>query len=752
MSAEGPDSNPSPPARSDIPQPPPEALHRAVALHQAGQLAEAERIYRAILDAAPDQFDALHSLGVIAAQRRHFEQAHDLLRRALEVNPRSADANANHANVLNALRRFDEALACSDRALSIDPRDARAFYNRGLALHHLQRLDDALASYDRALALRPDFAEALCNRGAALLDLKRYEEAVASFDRALALKPGHVEALYNRGLSLQYLQRYQDALASYGKALALRPDFAEAENNVGLNLQCLRRYEEALTSYDKALAIRPDFAEALYNRGAALSSMRRHEGAVRDVERALSLNPALPYARGTLLHSRMYCCDWRSHDEDVGRIIADVRAGKRSAEPATILNISSSAEDQLICARTWVNDKVPPARISAQQRPLYRHDRIRLAYLSTDFHEHATGYLMAGLFDRHDKNRFETTAVSMGPDTPSEMRTRLQSAFERFIDVRHMSDGDVADLLRKLEIDIAVDLKGFTDGARTGILTQRPAPIQVNYLGYPGTMGATYIDYIVADRVVIPPEQHRSYAEKVIYLPDTYQVNDSLRRIATRTPTRAELGLPETGFVFCSFNNSYKITPSLFALWMRLLHRVEGSVLWLLEGDVPAPGNLRREAANCGIAPDRLVFAPKLKLEEHLARHRRADLFLDTLPCNAHTTASDALWAGLPVLTCLGTTFAGRVAGSLLHAIGLPELVTRSLDEYETQARKLATDAALLAEIQQKLSRHRASFPLFDTDRFRRHIEAAYSQMWERYSRGQPPASFAVAPTSTQAR
>jgi predicted O-linked N-acetylglucosamine transferase (SPINDLY family) len=350
------------------------------------------------------------------------------------------------------------------------------------------------------------------------------------------------------------------------------------------------------------------------------------------------------------------------------------------------------------------------------------------------------------LFERHDRSQFDVVGVSFGPDPDTPMRARLKRAFERFIDVRTLRDRDAAAKLRELEIDIAVDLNGFTDRARTGVFAQRFAPIQVNYLGYPATMGAPYIDYIVADPTIVPHEQREHYAENVVYLPNCYQINDATRRIDERTPARAEAGLPDRGFVFCSFNNNYKITPEIFDVWMRLLRDVDGSVLWLLEGNPPAPSNLRREAARRGIAAERLVFAPKMPLAEHLARHRLADLFLDTMPWNAHTTASDALWAGLPVLTTIGTTFAGRVAASLLRAVGMDELVTRSLDEYEALALALACDPVRLADVRQRLARNRDTHPLFDTDHGRRTIESAYAEMHARWQRGEPAASFAVAP------
>ena len=727
---------------------PPESagFQHAAQAHAAGNLDEAERLYRMAVEADPDHFDALHALGVLAAQRRNFAEADVWLQRALAIDPDAPDALANRSNVQNALGRFADALANAEAALRINPGHVGALYNRALALQRQNRYADAISSYESALAIAPNFVEALANRGAALLELGRCDDALASFDRALSIRPAHVEALYNRGLALQRLQRHVEAIQSYDRALALRSDLAEAHNNRGFNLQCLHRYEEARASYDRALALHPDSASALYNRGAAQFAMGRHDEASRDLERALALDPHLPYAAGTLLHARMYACDWRDFEPDVGRLLADVRAGRRSAEPLTILNICDSAAAQLICARTYVDDRWPASPAPLWRGERYAHDRIRVAYLSADFHDHAVMYLLAGLFERHDRARFDVVGVSFGPDPSTAMRSRLKGAFERFLDARGMRDIDVARRLREREIDIAVDLNGFTDGARTGVFALRPAPIQVNYLGYPATMGAPYIDYLIADDTIIPHDEHESYAERIVYLPHCYQVNDAMRTIAESTPSRAEAGLPEAGFVFCSFNNNYKITPAVFDVWMRLLRRVDGSVLWLFEGNAAAPANLRREAESRGIAAERLVFAPKVALADHLARHRLADLFLDTQPWNAHTTASDALWTGLPVLTCVGTTFAGRVAASLNRAAGVDALVTQSLDEYEALALRFARDPVLLADVRKGLARNRDTCPLFDTDRSRRAIEAAYAEMCARHRRGESPASFAVPP------
>jgi protein O-GlcNAc transferase len=692
-----------------------ECLKRAIGSHQTGHTPSVVRLHDAILGFKPEEFDhqqyeALHYLGVLEAQQGRLRQAYRLIAHALRINPQDAKAHSNLGNVLQGLQRREEALVAYETALAINPSDPRTRNNYGVALEELGRHEQALASYDQALALESAYAEAHNNRGNALLELSRPAEALASYDRALGLDRDSPDFHNNRGHALLALKRAAEALACHEQALALRPDSADFHNSRGNALQVLKRFEEAAASYQKALAIEPG-----------------HENAL-----------------GTLVYSKRHCCDWSRHDEERRRVVSKVRSGESIVHPFAFLTISDSARDQLTCARQYANRTYPAAHVPVWKGERYRHDRIRIAYLSADFHEHATAYLMAGLFERHDRARFETTAVSFGPDEPSAMRSRLKEAFDRFIDVRQKSDREVANLLRGLEIDIAVDLKGYTTDERTGIFAQRPAPIQVNYLGFPGTTGTDFFEYILADRFVIPEDHRAYYTEKVVYLPDTYQVNDSSREIAEPGPSRAAVGLPENGLVLCSFNNSYKIAPAVFGAWIRLLHQVPGSVLWLLGDNADAIRNLQREASERGISRERLVFAPRVSQKNHLARHRLADISLDTLPCGAHTTASDALWAGVPVVTCAGTTFAGRVGAGLLNAIALPELVTHSLTEYETLALRLATEPDVLAALKAKLARNRGACPLFDTDRFRRHVEAAYLEMWERHQRGEPAAGFAV--------
>ena len=639
-----------------------------------------------------------------------------------------------------------KASTSSARHCASSPNDAAAHANLGLALRQLGRVDEALASHDRALALKPDYAQAHNNRGNALRDLGRHAEALASYDRALALLPDYANALKNRGDTLLDLNRPAEALASYDRALALKPDDAGMGNDRGIALGELGRHAEAVAAFDGVLARNPDYAEARANRANALLDLKRYEEAAGCFATLVERAPDYPFARGQLLHSRMLCCDWTGFDELAAAVRDDVRAGRQSAEPFGWQGVSDSPADLRRCAEIFAAAHFPAAAAPLWRGERYAHERIRVGYLSGEFRQQATSILMAGVFEAHDRDRFELVAFDNGWDDGSAIRARLAGAFDEIVDIGRQSDLDAATLIRRREIDILVNLNGYFGRGRQGVFARRPCPVQVNYLGFPGTLGADYIDYLIADAHVIPPGEEAFYAERVVRLPDCYQANDRRRPIAEVTPTRAEAGLPETGFVFCCFNNNYKIVPAVFALWMRLLARVEGSVLWLFEDNPAAARNLRREAARHGIAPERLVFAPRLPPDAHLARHRLADLFVDTLPYNAHTTASDALWAGLPVLTCMGTAFPGRVAGSLLRAAGLPELVTVSLAEYEALALRLATTPSLLADYRARLAAQRASCPLFDTDRFRRHIEAAYVEMVARQRRGEAPAAFTVAP------
>ena len=612
--------------------------------------------------------------------------------------------------------------------------------------HQAGNLAEAARLYTAVLQASPRNFQALYLLGFVHFQQGQFEQAAHLIGEAVKINPGAPDAFYNRGCALQRLHRHEEALAAFDRAVALKPDYDEALTNRGVTLMALKRHPEAIASFDKALALKPRDAEALSNRASAFFELKKYQEAAADHARLLAAAPDFPYTRGNLALARAYGCDWRAFGEDRAQIAAGIRAGRAAIPPHASLLILDDAELQLRCARRWVADRCPPSPSPLWRGERYRHDRIRLAYLSADYGAHATAFLIAGVFEHHDRTRFETNLVSFGPHDGSEMRARLMRSAGRFIDVAAKSDSDVAAMLRRMEIDIAVDLKGFTQDARPEILAHRPAPVQVNYLGHPGTMGADYIDYILADETIIPPEHRRHYSEQIVYLPGSYQANDSKRRVAEHKPTREQAGLPQSGFVFASFNGSFKITPAIFDVWMRLLAAVEASVLWLLEDNETAVANLKREAEARGVSATRLVFAPRLNAQAHLARQSLADLFLDTLPCTAHTTASDALFVGLPVLTMLGTTFAGRVAASLVRAIGMPELIAPSLEAYEAMALGLARDPSALAALKTRLMQKRRTEALFDTARFTRNLEAAFAGMWERQQRGERPSGFVVAP------
>jgi predicted O-linked N-acetylglucosamine transferase (SPINDLY family) len=682
------------------------ALRNAHLLHRAGQLEEARALCVQVLRLHPGQPQALTLLGIIAAQTGDFERAVALFGQILQLDPRSVAAHNNRGHALLALRQPAAALASYDEAIAIQPDQAPAHWGRGKALFELQRYEDAVASQDQAIALRPDYGAAHFERGRALAELMRYEAAVASLDEAVARGFGHPDAWIVRGSALYSLQRF----------------------------------EAALQSYDRAIALAPNDAPAYYNRGNTLSMLERPEGAIASYDRAIALDPNIPSWYGARLHARMQVADWRDLTHELARLRAAIERGEPASNPFAVLALCDSPPLQRQAARNWVRANWPPDGALSALPARSRHDRIRVGYFSADFRGHATAVLTAALFETHDRTKLELTAFSFGPDAPDEMRARIAAAFDRFLDVHRSSDPEIARLARSLEIDIAVDLSGFTRGSRPRIFALRAAPIQLSYLGYLGTLSAEYMDYLIADEAIIPAAQRPHYAEKIVYLP-SYQVNDSKRCIAPSF-SREALGLPPQAFVFCCFNSTYKITPQIFDCWMRILTQVPGSVLHLLGGGAALERNLRREAQARAVAAERVVFGARLPAPEYLARYRSADLFLDTLPYNAGTTASDALWAGLPVLTCSGEAFASRIGASLLHAVGLPQLITARRDEYEGMAIELARAPRRLADIRMKLASNLRTAPLFDTAASARHLEAAYASMYERHLAGFAPADI----------
>jgi protein O-GlcNAc transferase len=746
-------------------------------LQQQARLADAIAAHRKAIELNPNYAQAYFALGNAMRQQGNFEEAMAAYRSAIRARRDYPEAHNNVGVLLQMQDRLDEAASAYGEAVALRPAYAEAIFNLGIVLHQKHQLDAAEAAYRRVISLNPDIAVGHNNLGTVLKDQGLLDQALAAFEKAIALQPDYAEASYNRATVLQQQARFEEALAAYGQAVRLRPDYSDAINNSGIVLQELGRAGEAIDLYrqllqrvpghadacnnlatallvegraeearaalGQALARKPDFPEAFYNLGNACRELGDLSGAISAYGNALQLRPDYADAFSQLRHHRAQACEWSDFEADQARLIEMVRQGIR-VPPFYLLPTPASASDQLLCAEQWIGPVKPPAEaVFGHERSVAR-ERIRLGYLSGDFHQHATAQLMAELFECHDRDRFEVFAYSYGPDDNSPMRARLNSAFDRFVDIQSLSHREAAERVRADEVDILIDLKGYTHHARPAISAYRPAPVQVNYLGYPATMGADFIDYIIVDPFVVPSSQQAFFSEKLVHLPGSYQVNDRKREVASARASRQDWGLPEGALVFCSFNNSYKISPAFFDIWMRLLRAVPGSVLWLLEANQPVKTNLRSEAEKRGVDSSRLIFAPVVPLAEHLGRHGHADLFLDTLPCNAHTTASDALWAGLPVLTCSGDTFAGRVAGSLLTAIGTPELVTRSPEEYEQTALALARDPQRLIALRQKLVNNRDKSALFDPIKLTANIEAAYARMWQTWLSGQKPVAFSI--------
>ena len=741
-----------------------DALHSLGMLaFQAGHAQAAADLIAQALAVDPNDAGAHGNLGYVLHVLGRRDEALQSLERALALRPDMLEALNNRGNTLSALGRHDESIASFDRALALRPDYVEASYNRGNALHAAGRLADALAAYDAVLAARPDIAQAHNNRARVLQDLGRQDDALAGYDRAVVLAPKYVQAIVGRGTARLALKQPAAALADFDAALRTDPQHAGAHEGRGSALlalrraddavlaftRCLaldatrldarlqrgnashelRRYEDAIADFDAVLAATPDVAGIVCNRGNALLELKRYDEAARAFERVLALDTAYPYAIGKRLYAQSMACDWRDLDALVAQVHAGVEQGRAVIEPFAYQAIAGDPMRLRRCAELFASDQFPaqPALVASGQR--LGNAKIRIGYLGGEFRNQATSILAVELFELHDRGRFEIVAFDNGWDDGSTLRGRIDAAFDEVVTIAALPDDEAARAVAERRIDILVNLNGWFGLGRTGVFARRPAPVQVNYLGFPGTLGAPYLDVIVADAHTIPAGEEAAYVERVVRLPHSYQPNDRQRAIGAAT-TRAAQGLPDSGVVFACFNNTYKVTPSTFASWMRILAAVEGSVLWLLQDNDAATRNLRAAAESHGIAPERLHFAPRIRLDEHLARHACADLFLDTLPYNAHTTASDALWAGLPVLSCRGTTFPGRVGASLLHALGLAdELLVDDAPAFEARAIELARDRARLARVRERLAQARATAPLFDTPAYCKALEQAFEDM-----------------------
>lgn len=624
---------------------------------------------------------------------------------------------------------LQEAQKAYRETVRYNPRHAPAWHALGIMAAHADDPTTGLQLFAKALSFEPSNPVFLTNASNALISLSRFDEALALCQQALEIKPEHVPALRNQGVALTRLFRYTEAIQSFDQALHLSPEQTELYILCASALCELKAYPEAIAMADRLLDSHPGHAMAWFSRGSSLTRAKRYSEAVQSYAQAMSLDPRLPYLSGSLLYAKMHCCDWADLQVLYQQVKILVSQNTLAIKPFAYTAICDDESSLRLCSQQ-VSQNDYPSKASAFVHPAWPpHAKIRLGYLCGEFREHATSVLMAEVWECHDKSKFEIFAFDNGLDKVSARADRINQAFDHVIDIHHMEDLQVANLIYAHQIDILVNVNGFTGRERNNVFAMRPSPVQVNYLGFPGTMGAPYMDYLIADKTVIPPESQRHYTEKVVYLPGCYQPNDTHRVISKRIFTREELGLPPDGFVFCCFNNNYKITPTTFDVWMRILQQVPGSVLWLLEDTHDAAQNLQSEAVKRGVDADRLVYAKRAPNDDHLARHAMADLFLDTWPYNAHTTASDALWAGLPLLTLRGTTFPGRVASSLLNNLQLSELVTHSEQAYEAMALRLASDKCLLASLKSRLLKNRYTNTPFKPIQHTLEMEALFQNM-----------------------
>ena len=714
-------------------------LNLSIQQIQSGRFGDAERSLKQVLKMQPKNADALCFLSVVSAHKLDYLEALTLINKAIEASPKFALAYSNKGNILKELGRYEEAIISLDKAIQLDTKFVEAYNNKGNVLQAIGKYEEAIFNYDKAISLDSNFAQAQNNKGNAFERLHRFAEALDCYTKALAANPNYAEAYSNRGLVFFKLKQYSEALSEFDKAIAVNPMLSEGWAQKGELLHELEYFSEAIAHFDRALEINPKFAEAWADKAAANGAMKNYEDSLSSYEHAFSLKSTLNYLLGDYVHTKMFICDWSGIEARLAELQNRIISGDRAGSPFKVISAFDSPKLNFLSAKSWVDDKFPASKEPAAFEK-NKHRKIKVGYFSADFINHPVAILTSELFELHDRNRFEVYGFSLArPNSEDQVQNRLRNAFDELIDIKGTSTQEVVRMARGMELDIAVDLGGHTLNAPTQIMACRVAPIQVNYLGYTGTMGADYIDYIIADKILIPADGREFYSEKVIYLPDSYMVDDSSRLPSSRIFTRRECGLPEEGFVFCCFNNSYKFNQKMLKSWVKILNATPKSIIWISENTEIFRKNLIAEFEKMGINGSRIIFAKRIDpMADHLARYKLADLFLDTNPYNAHTTAVDALKAGIPVLTLLGNVFAGRVAASLLSAIGLPDLIVDSLEEYEALAIDLANNPQKIQYFKNKLFENQNKEPLFNTKLYVKNIEAAYIEIHRRYLEGAP--------------
>jgi predicted O-linked N-acetylglucosamine transferase (SPINDLY family) len=720
----------------------------AVLHHQAGRLSEAEKLYRRICKQHPTHAESWSNLGLVLTMRGAAAEAAIACRKAIELRPAYIDAYLNLIAALQVLKAFDEAADVYRQVIPMAPGRADLWNNFGTLLAAQGRLTQSVLAFREAIAVKNDFADAYFNMARTLCTLGWNEEAINGYRHVLAINADHAAACSNLGTMLGASGHFAEATVWSLRAASLAPANAEIFCNLGVVLQRQGKVNEAVAAYEKALSIKPDYASALGNIAAGYQEQYKFDEAAVALKRAIAIKPDFDTAIVELIKIRRHICDWSEYQADHDRLIDFIAQKKDVVFMLLLMGFASTAAQQYDCARQAMKRHNESTQRVGPHCEATSSGKIRIGYLSTDFRDHPVGRLLPDFLARHDREKVEVIGYSLGVEDAGALRQRIRHACDSFVDLHHLSNLDAARRILADKVDILVDLTGPTVGSRLEILALRPAPVQVSFLGWPATMGADFIDYIIADPFIVPRDQQAFYSEKIVHLPDCYQPSDPYRPVPVKIPSRAECGLPEEGFVFCSFNNPNKITPEMFDLWMRLLLRVEKSVLWLYCKSKQTIENLTRFAQARGISSDRIIFASVAQYEPYLGRLQVADLFLDSAPYNAGATCNDALWVGLPILTCAGETYISRMAGSLLTAAGLPELVTYTLADYEELAVRLATEPELLKSTKERLMRNRDSAPLFDMQRFTVNLERAYREIQNIRLAGESPRFISIGPAS----
>jgi len=695
-------------------------------------LEEAIAAYEKVISFKPDYAEAYNHMGIALHKQEKIDEAITAYEKAISLKPDYAEAYNHMGIALHKQQKREDAIAAYEKAISLNPDNSEIYYNMGITLQRQEKLDESITAYKKAISFKPDYAEAYNNMGIVLSHQGKLEDAIRTYQEAISLKPNHAEAYNNMGIALKNYDKPEEAITAYEKAISLRPKYAQAFYNLGIVFLDLNKLREAEIYTLKAIEINPNYADFHYNLGAIHQKDQKLKESITAYEKVLSLDPNNSAARTQKLFQQSHICDWTAVDAD-SSYFAELGVIYKDVSPFSMLSIEDAPDRHRLRSELYARERILQKPLPAIVKPSKVRKRLRIGYFSTDFKEHPVAYLIAKVLEQHNRDAFEVFGYCLHSNKESPLRRRLINSFDYFFEAKGISDKDVALKAREDGIDIAIDLNGYTQDARPGIFAYRAAPIQINYLGYPGTLGAEFMDYIVADKYLIPPDSEKHFNEKKIYLPNTYMPTDDGREISSKEISRSEMGLPEDAFVFCCFNNNYKITSSEFDIWMRLLKKIDKSVLWLRQSNQFSHINIRNEAERRNVDPSRIVFAKRAPMDEHLARQKLADLFIDTFAFNAHTTTTEALWAGLPVITKAGKGFAARVAGSLLNAIGLPELITETEQDYEALALEIATHPDHLKQIKAKLNTNRLSKPLFDTKQYTYHLETAYKMAYNDY-------------------